>query len=119
MIFSVVCKAKGGAQVAIGSDSESWWRLAAESAFWSLEWMMGRGSLVGVEKEMHVGVDVEVWEDEDRARLLVALDGVAMLRCDACEEVLSMSSVLVQWQEMINIESLAVVESSLWAGLVG
>ena len=69
MIFSVVCEAKGGTHVAIGSYIESWGRLAVESAFWSLEWMRERGSLVGVEKEMYVGVDVDVWEDEDQARL--------------------------------------------------
>ena len=69
MIFFVVCDAKGGTHVAIGSDIESWGRWAAESAFWSLEWMRERGSVVGVVKEMYVGVGVGVWEDEDRARL--------------------------------------------------
>ena len=67
MIFSVVCEAKGGTHVAIGSDIESWGRLAVESAFWSLEWRRERGSVVGVEKEMYMGVEVDVWEDEDRA----------------------------------------------------
>ena len=52
--------------------------------------MVRRGLVTGVEKEIYVGVVVDVWEDEERARLLAALNGVVMLRCEACEEILSM-----------------------------
>ncbi len=78
--------------------------------------MVRRGSVTGVEKEIYVGVVVDVWEDEERARLLEVLDGVVMLRCEACEEILSMSPAsLLRWEERIDIESLAIVESSLFA----
>ena len=40
------------------------------------------------------------------------------LRFDACEEILSTSSLVVWLWEMIDIESLAVVESSLFACVV-
>jgi hypothetical protein len=78
-----------------------------------------RGSVTGVEKEIYVGVVVDVWEDEERARLLAALNGVVMLRCEACEEISSMSPAsLLRWEEIIDIESLAVVESSLCASMI-
>ena len=75
--------------------------------------------MTGMEKEIYVGVVVDVWEDEERARLLAALNGVVMLRCEACEEISSMSPAsLLRWEERIDIELLAVVESSLCAFVV-
>ncbi len=81
--------------------------------------MVRRGSVTGVEKEIYVGVVVDVWEDEEWARLLAALNGVVMLRCEACEEISSMSPAsLLRWEERIDIESLAVVESSLCVSII-